>query len=340
MKVTLVAHYLDQSVGHGIGRYSYNVYSEMERRGILGGTICSRSPFSFRGKPFLDLVFAIPARALLFGGKPDLYHFLEPALGYAISPLRRKSGKKVATTIYDLTYFRNARTINARIIARAIKASCMNSDMLIAISSLTKQDVVETFGLEKEKIRVTVLGADERFRPERAPHGTYTIGYIGRFDESKDVPFLLRAYSIFEKENPGSRLVLYGTGRTYGDCQKLAKELGLKNAQFMGLAKDSDLPAIYNSFDAFMFPSKAEGFGLPIIEAQKCRTPVIVRGDSKIPAEVTEFCLKAKDEAHAAQLMDEARKFRFSAEHEAHLSQFTWANCAEQTVKAYRELLE
>jgi glycosyltransferase involved in cell wall biosynthesis len=337
MKITLVAHYIDQSVGHGIGRYSYNVYSEMKRRDLLAGTISSRSPFAFRGKSFLDLAFAIPLRVFLSNQPSDIYHFLEPALGHAL-PLRKN--KKSVTTIYDLNYFRAAKTIPAQILARAIKSSCMNSDMLIAISSLTKQDVVETFGIEEKKIKVTVLGADPRFRPNRVPHDEFTIGYVGRFDENKDVQFLLRSYAIFEKRNPGSKLVLYGTGRTYGDCLKLSQALGLKNAHFMGHAKDDELAKIYNSFDVFMFPSRAEGFGLPIIEAQKCQTPAIVRGDAKIPAEVTEFCMKAKDEGHAAELMEKCRKFRFSAEHMKYLSQFTWQNCADQTIKAYRELME
>jgi glycosyltransferase involved in cell wall biosynthesis len=215
--------------------------------------------------------------------------------------------------------------------------------MVIAISSLTKADIVERFGVDPERVRVTLLGTAVKFKPiERAPNPVFTIGYLGRFDGYKDVAFLIRAYAVFEKANPGaSRLVLYGKGAKYAECMELSKSLGLKGVEFRGFAAEGDIASIYNSFDLFVFPSNLEGFGLPIVEAQKCHVPVIVKGAAHIPEEVTRYCLKAKDEEHMAALMGQVMKggFVFSPEHLKHLEEFSLASCARKTLAVYEEAL-
>jgi glycosyltransferase involved in cell wall biosynthesis len=344
MKVKYVSLTLDPSLGFGVDRYSYDLYRELGRMGADVVPLTARDPFSFRGKAKFEQFVSLPLRALLGKADCDLFHFTSPLCGSWLPLIKRRHGKKIVTTIYDLTpILRPSSEKLSFMIKRALRSAALHSDAVIAISSLTKKDITDGFGVEPSKIVVTPLGTDPKFRPqEKMANRLFTVGYIGRFDGYKDVPFLIRAYSIFEKEHPGvSKLVLYGKGARYRECMELASSLGIRSAEFRGFAPENDIASIYNSFDLFAFPSDLEGFGLPVMEAQKCHVPVVVKSGAHIPEEVTRFCLKADDEEGMAAIMEEVRVkgFAFSQEHLRHLGGFTTEICAEKTMEAYKKAL-
>lgn len=343
MKVRYVSLSLDPSLGFGVDRYSYDLLGELRRQGMEVSTLSSKDPFAFRGKAKLEQLLALPLRAAFGKADCDLFHITCPLSGGWIPLIRSMRRKPVVSTIYDLTPVIYPASEKLHFLIKgALEASAKKSDVVIAISSLTKDDIVGRFGVEPDKVKVTLLGTAPKFRPmERPPNEKFTIGYIGRFDGYKDVAFLIRAYSLFEKNAPkSSKLVLYGKGQKYAECMKLAQSLGV-DAEFRGFAPEERIAAIYNSFDLFAFPSNLEGFGLPIVEAQKCGVPVLVKSGAHIPEEVTRFCLKAKDEADAAALMETVRSkgFRFTPEHRAHLEEFSIRSCAERTIEAYEQAL-
>ena len=252
----------------------------------------------------------------------------------------------MVTTIYDLNpfFFMDLDRHTLLPVSKGLSAAIKHSDLLLVISSQTKADLMKYFPVDEKKIRITLLAADKKFMPlERKKGGVFTVGYIGGFAGGKNVPFLIRAYSIFEKKcKVPCRLLLYGKGAQYQECARLAKALGTKTVEFRGFADEKDIVDIYNSFDVFVFPSLAEGFGLPIIEAQMCHVPVIVKDGAHVPDEVTRFCLKAKDEEHLAQLLEKVQSegFTFSKEHLEYLKQFTWDACIDKTISAYEEVLK
>ena len=344
MDVAMIAHYLDESVGHGMARYAHRLIAALRAQGVGIHTVSSPPVFTGPAKSALDYFLYLPLRSLLLLPRADIVHLVVPQASIPIGLLRRIHGKKVVTTVYDLQpiLFREGSS-GFRSVAGALKRSCTDSDLLLAISSQTKRDIMDTFGIPAEKIVVTPLAADEKFRPlPKGKRQEFTIGYVGGFAANKDVQFLIRSYAIFEKMAKGrTRLVLYGKGVLHGECVELAGKLGIKRISFMGFAPEEDLPEIYNSFDVFVFPSLIEGFGLPIIEAQRCGIPAIVRKEARIPAEVTEFCPKAADEEDLARLLEGIRSggFSFSPEHKRHLAQFTWASCARKTIEAYKRAL-
>ena len=353
--IALVSQCLDRPLGFGISTYSYQLFQELKKRNIEVKTIIA--PLTFPSKPYF-----LSFKVLLNVTHTKLYHFLEPTTGI-IFPLFKKfhPDKVIITTIYDLQlylFYHNQknksqnlygrgwraaiRNVTTQFHIQSIRTAVQNSDLLIAISSQTKRDLIDYLDIAENKIRVVPLGADERFKPiKRTKNRSFAVGYLGNFESHKDVPFLIHAYSIFEKQYPQSKLVLYGKGAKQEECLELARKLGIKNAEFRGYADEKDLVNIYNSFDVFVFPSDMEGFGLPIIEAQRCLVPVIVKEKTHIPEEVTKFCLKAKDEQHAAELIEGVYNngFTFTKEHKNHLAQFTWKNCADRTIEVYEEFL-
>lgn len=344
VEVTFVGHYCDSSLGQGMSRYCYNILKEIEKQGVTAHSIYCNPKEHSRMKSGIDFFLKIPYNLLFSSKRIGIYHLTAPQAGFAVPIFKKLRKNKVVTTIYDLhPFFYASHTPIASIVGSAIKTASKSSDHLVSISSLVTEDIVTHFGIEREKITDTPIGVDPRFRAFPKNNDIFTIGYLGGFGKNKNVDLVLKAYSIFEKEQSGqSRLLIYGKGALLEECKHLAKDLKIKNIRFMGFAPEDKIVEIYNSFDLFVFPSQYEGFGLPILEAQKCGVPTIVLSGARIPKEVTKYCPYGKDEYEIAEQMKTIfnKGFRFSPEHLTHIKEFTWENCAEKTLLVYRKLSE
>jgi glycosyltransferase involved in cell wall biosynthesis len=341
MEIALVAQYLDESVGYGISRYAVKLLRGLRANGMKVNTISCPHKFPSPLKSAFDYYFYLPLLVLFMGGRAKVFHFTMQQAGFAIPLLKKLRRKKVVTTIHDLHPFLPG-TKSLPLLKKAIRMSADWSDHIIADSEQTKSDLMRIFKTPSEKITVVSLGIDEKFRPLKRPKNKeFTAGYLGAFSEQKDVPYLLRAFSEFEKKaKKPVRLVLYGKGPQHGYCVQLAKELGIKNVDFKGFADEKDIVKIYNSFDVFVFPSKMEGFGFPVLEAQKCGVPVVVKEHARISPEITEFCLKSKDEGHLAGLLLDVSEngFSYPKKHSEYMERFTWEHCAAETISQYHKV--
>lgn len=338
MEIALVAQYLDESVGYGISRYAVKLLAGLRSKGLGVKTISCPHKFPSPLKSAFDYYIYLPLLVLLKGGRAKVFHFTMQQAGFAIPLLKKLRGKKVVTTIHDLHPFLPG-TKSLPLLKTAIRISADWSDHIIADSEQTKSDLMRIFGTPAEKITVVSLGIDEKFRPLKRPKNKeFTVGYLGAFTEQKDVPYLLRAFSEFEnKAKKPVRLVLYGKGPQHGYCVELAKKLGIKNVDFKGFAEEGKIVEIYNSFDVFVFPSKMEGFGFPVLEAQKCGVPVVVKEQARISSEITEHCLKSKNEGELAHILIRISEqgFDYPALHTEYLRQFTWDSCLMKTIETY-----
>jgi len=342
MDIALVAHYLDETVGYGISRYAFELRSGLKQKEVHVNTISCPHKFPSPLKSALDYYFYLPFLVLFMGGNSRVFHFTMQQAGFAIPLLKLLRRKKVVTTIHDLHPLLQAKR-SLPLLKTAIRMSATESDHILADSEQTKSDLMKYFKIRESKITVVPLGIDEKFKPLKRPKNKeFTVGYLGGFSEQKDVPYLLRAFSIFEKQSSKpAKLILYGKGPQYEECLSLAKELGIKKVEFKGFADEKDLVRIYNSFDVFVFPSKMEGFGFPVLEAQKCGVPVVVKESARISPEITEFCFKSKDEDDLTRILSGIAKngFSYSEDHSNYLDQFTWDTCADETIKIYKKYL-
>ncbi len=343
LKVSLVSKEIDEGTGHGVPRYSYELLRGLRRRKIEVRTICSEHSSSVLRNAF-DIFIKIPMRVLKPFPESDLYHFTSQQMGLVCPLFKKLYGKKVVTTVHDIHPLLLPETNRASALYRkATQYSVRHSDLLIVDAAHVKKDLVEYFGADEGSIRVIALGVDVKFRPlQRPKNKKFTVGYLGSFAANKDVAFLIRSYSLFERRNPGaSKLVLYGDGPQLEQCKRLAGELAIEDCEFLGFAPERDIVGIYNSFDAYAFPSMMEGFGLPLLEAQKCGVPVIVRASAHLPRELTRYCLKAEDEHNMASHLEQIFHggFSYPKTHRKYVSAFTWDSCIEKTCRAYAELI-
>ena len=114
--------------------------------------------------------------------------------------------------------------------------------------------------------------------------------------------------------------------------------------EFKGSLTDEQLVEAYNSFDIFVLASEREGFGFPILEAQRCGVPVIIRNDAHIPPEVSSCCLMAcseedmADKIHGLLTNDKLRQ-GFVEKGLAYSQQFAWERTVQETLRVYEEVM-
>ncbi|MBP2032350.1 glycosyltransferase involved in cell wall biosynthesis [Clostridium algifaecis] len=289
----------------------------------------------------------------------DIYHV--PQNGIGIS--ENITCKKVIT-VHDLIPYIMPETVGRSYLTKFIKEMprIINmADAIITVSEYSKKDILKFFPINKNKIFVTPLAADEKYKPldkeicKNKIKSTYNIDkpfilYVGGFSPRKNVTSLIEAFSRIHKNlNKDYDLVIVGSSKD--DLEKL-KEFSSKlhieeNIRFTGFIKDDLLPVFYSGCDLFVYPSLYEGFGLPPLEAMSCGTPVITSNISSIPEVVGDGAILI-DPKNIVSLMysiesilndDTIRnELSLKALNRSHL--FSWENTCEKTIKIYNKILK
>ena len=216
--------------------------------------------------------------------KIELYH----GLSHEIPSGLKKKGIKSVVTIHDLIFLRFPnyfKSIDRKIYDYKFRRACENADTIIAISEQTKRDIIQFFGVIEDKITVVYQGCDPIFYQEVSRT---------KLDEVKtkfNLPdeFLLCVGTIENRKNQililktlpnlpqNIHLVLVGKSTEYCEILKNFIDLHLlqNRVHFLHEVNFDDLPAIYQSAKIFIYPSKFEGFGIPILEALNSGIPII-----------------------------------------------------------------
>lgn len=216
--------------------------------------------------------------------KIELFHGLSNELPLSISQSKIPS----IVTIHDLIFIRFPqfyKYIDRNIYNYKFQKACQISDKIVAISDMTKQDIIKTYKIKEDKIDVVYQGCDKSFqqvvKPEKkneilkryniSPH---YILYVGSIEERKNLMLIVRALRQLNKD---IHLVVIGKQTPYTDVvETYIKENNMEHqvSIFSNVPFD-DLPGFYQMADLFIYPSFFEGFGIPIIEALHSNVPVI-----------------------------------------------------------------
>lgn len=214
----------------------------------------------------------------------QIYHGLSHELPIGINT----SGIKSVVTIHDLIFKRFPQyfgLVSRKIYMAKIKYACKHADKIIAISERTKLDLVELLNIDKKRIEVVYQDCDEIFKVEQSAikKGEVKLKYnlpkkfilsIGTIEERKNVFLLVKALKLLPND---TRLVIIGKDTNYAKkikqyvsrTQLSGRVLFIPNASF------ADLPAIYQLAEIFVYPSRYEGFGIPVLEALVSGIPVV-----------------------------------------------------------------
>lgn len=296
----------------------------------------------------------------LWTGRIGLFH----AADFVLPPTL--PGTRTILTVHDLSFVRAPEAASPRLRAylnQVVPRSVRRADHILADSQATKDDLIELYRTSPDKVTVLLSGVSEQFQrvtdPARlsAVRARYNIGdnmgdapyilAVGTVQPRKNYERLIRALAALPRDLAHVRLVIVGGhGWLQAPIYQTVEQLGLqKRVLFPGFADDADLPALYSGARAVAYPSLYEGFGLPILEAFRCGTPVLTSRTSSLVEVAGEAALLIDpysiDEIAAglAQLLsDDALRARLIAAGYAQALPFTWERAAQQLHALYQHM--
>jgi glycosyltransferase involved in cell wall biosynthesis len=278
---------------------------------------------------------------------PRMLRRLRPALAhfnYVIPPAYR--GRSVLT-VHDLSFERMPSLMSRRdrfMFRTFVPRSARRADRVLAVSEQTKRDLVERYGISEDKIVVTPNGVDPIFTPEgaRAERARPYALFVGGIQPRKDPLAAVEALALL---NGDLDLVLVGAEKRGGpELRERLRKLGLEQrVELAGHVEHEQLAGLYRGAACLVFPSRYEGFGLPVLEAMASGTPVVAAKTGALP-EVAGDAAILVEPGDKTALADGIR--RALAERERLVAaglerarSFSWAETARRTLSVYRELL-
>lgn len=298
----------------------------------------------------------LPVPADWLSGPVDLYHCPD----FVLPPLRHARG---ILTVHDLAFLMRPDCADGRLRAyleEVVPRSVRRADFIIADSENTRNDLVVLLGVKPSQVAVVPGGVEDRFKRvvdtaarERARErlgigeAPFVLS-VGVIEPRKNLNRLMDAFQILKEGGNVPRdlkLVLAGgKGWLYDDIFEHHAASPVRDDILLpGFVADDLLPAIYSAADVLAFPSLYEGFGLPILEAMACGTPVVASRASCLP-EVAEGAAMLVDPtnvdglANALEmiLLDPDLRQRLVDQGLQRASEYTWQHAARQLLDVYR----
>ena len=373
MRIAINAWFLDQP-GTGSGQYLFGLLRALpaeasEHQFLLvtppGVTECQFPglqlefwPFeserwnSRPGKVLFEQV-AYPRACRQWGA--DVAHV--PYWGSSLWP-----GVPTVVTIHDLIPmllpgYRGGPLV--RLYSRLVAASARRAAVVLTDSLASKRDIEENLRLPPESVVRVYLAAGEQFSAEVGPDDELIreiyelpqryVLYLAGHDERKNLEGVIEAFATVAQSDDDVTLVVGGKLPTkdkppFYDPRPLVDALGIaETVLFPGWVDEAHAPALYRGAACAVFPSRYEGFGLPVLEALACGAPLITSNTSSLPELVGDagFALDPDDTdglagAMLACLVDEPLAAELRRRGPEQAAKFSWAQTAQETLAAYQ----
>jgi glycosyltransferase involved in cell wall biosynthesis len=265
-------------------------------------------------------------------GPLDVFHFSD----WMYPPQR--AGLRV-TTIHDLVPLRHPEWVHPqtyRMHARKYAHAARTCDLIVVNSEFTAGEVVELLGFQPERISVAHPGLGPAFRPEgpaRDLGGPYLLT-VATLERRKNLETLLEAMPLVRERHPELHLAVAGAPGWQ------APSLDAEGVLPLGYVDDDELGALYRGANLFVYPSRFEGFGMPIVEAMACGTPVVASTHPSLDEACGGAAVRAyPDSAEAiAEAIEEglAEAPMYSARGTEHARRFTVGAQGEAVLRGYQ----
>ena len=360
----LITYALERSFG-GIGRYTRELICAF-RAMPISLTILQAGRSNSAGR-----VVNLPGAGLLPGlltfgqfqvaqvARQNQLELLHDPTGTV--PLLLAQTRRVAT-IHDVFPFfcpKNSTALDWLIYHYWLPIAVRGLDAIITVSEHSKQDILRALPVEADKVIIIPEAASAKYRRlhpgqvqpvlVRAGIDFPYILYVGSIEPRKNLLRMLEAYAEVRKRSQKWNLVIVGARNFWksSPVKQTIERLDLKSyVHFTGYVAEDELPALYNGASLFVFPSLYEGFGLPVLEAMACGTPVVASKCSSLP-EVTgnaallvdPFKVDEIASAITKMLTDSDLWTEYQWKGLMRATAFSWENTARQTVKVYERLL-
>jgi glycosyltransferase involved in cell wall biosynthesis len=322
----------------GVGNYIYGALEGMVEAGGGEHELVAFGPVSVRGRRLLDETLAglsisrdvvtVPfghavrtawsrlrfPRVERFVGPVDVVHFSDWMVPPSAAPVR-------ATMIHDLGPLRYPEQLHGRTVKMhtATAEAAKTCHVVFTNSEHTAKDIVERLGIPRERICVAYPGVDGRFRPDgdRRDLGAPYVFTTATEDWRKNRPVLEAALRLLRTD---LQLVSLGAGG-------------------LGYVSDEELPALYRGAKVFLYPSRFEGFGMPVIEAMACGVPCVVSSHPSLDEASGNAALRA-DPDSPEEFADCIARALVERDHIvrrgfAHARRFSWVETGRAHLQGY-----
>ena len=267
-------------------------------------------------------------------------------------------------TVYDLSFLRFPdafRPFNRWYLRQFTANTVKRAQAVITISKSTRQDVINFLGVPPARVHTIYCGVDAEFKPlppqqiadfkasNQLPDDF--VLFLGTLEPRKNIDGLISAYAQWRRADPNALPLVIAGGKGWYTRHifKKVKTLNLTDSiRFPGYVPQEALPLWYNSATAFVYPSHFEGFGLPVLEAMACGTPVITSTAASLPEVAgTEGAAKLINPQDSDALASAIANVCGNRELRAEMSragiqraaQFSWRTTAQQTAAIYRNIV-
>ena len=363
----------------GLGNYTYNLVkhllmldSENEYIVLINRSLTDQHPIKHLEqknlkKRFVQIPEVSPQQQVmvpfeLLKQKPDIYHYPNFDL-----PVFQPYNS--IFTVHDLTYLKhddlymNGRWIKNFYTKAIMSLAARKSKKIIAVSASTKSDLLEILKVPEHKVDVIHEGLDEIYfngslsnNKSNFFNKNFALNdadeyflFIGERRPHKNLARLIEAFSIFKQRAPNKIKLVIGGKKyaSYDEPERKAQELNLTNEViFLGYIPEDDLQLLYKNARCFIFISIYEGFGIPILEAMACGTPIITSNISAMPEVAGEAALTVNP-----YNVDEIAEVMHQLTCDSNMSQrlvdtglkrvknFSWNNAAEKTLELYEGIV-
>ncbi len=309
-------------------------------------------PFSLRGQ------WAV-AR-LLYEKGVDIYHSTNFMIPLPAFPRQRPHAVQCLCTIHDLIPLihpeytpRSLKTRLLPVYRALMREIARRTDHVVAVSESSRIDIEQWLDIPAERISVVYNGIPAGYRPVGGRPSmageAKTVLYVGRSDPYKNLPGLVRAFAKLREDHPelDVRLKIAGSpDRRYPEAGRLARELAVADrVDWMGYVDDAALLKAYQQADVLALLSRYEGFGLPVMEAMACGTPVVCSDVTSLPEIAGGAALlvppddtQAAADALYAVLADDYTASRLRMAGLQRTERFSWDQAAQAILQLYRRL--
>lgn len=358
--------------GTGIGTYTKNLVNNLlsiDHENFYELFYCGGNPDQFKlphtevhllSKKFSSFYEQEYIPSFIRRKNIPIFHIPQNGIGYKelLSSKRYKS----IVTVHDLIPYVLPQTVGRSYLNKFLKQMPYivdNASAIITVSEYSKKEIIKFFSIDPNKIFVTPLATNKLFRPlnitacKEILKKKYSIDYdfilyIGGFSKRKNIYNLILAFAqSYKNFSKPTKLILLGNIKDeYNILKEIIREKNLDEyVTFTGFIPEEDLPIFYNASEFFVYISKYEGFGLPLLEALSCRKATISSNITSIPEVVgsASYAVNPYDVYKISKSLCDLsnnHKLRSDLEGMAYdrSKMFSWENCASLTLDVYKNL--